>query len=90
MENLKQNLGHIITVTLIIGAAVALAITNKISGAEAIGIIGTAGGFSMGGGVASSSAGTSTPVVASVVASPLASTSGPTPTAETPATEHQA
>lgn len=64
MNNLVQNIGHIVIATVVIASAVVLSIKGTITGGEAITMIAAAGGFSLGGAVASSSAGA--PVPASV------------------------
>lgn len=69
MNNFTTNLGHIITGIIIILVTGALAWHGTITGAESIGIIAGIGGFSMGGSVASASAGAQVPVSASVPSS---------------------
>lgn len=83
--NFSQNVGHIITATVIIAAAVVLAALNKITGADAIAIIGTTGGVSLGGSVASSSGGTLAQGLAVGSTSVGTVTSAPTTTATPPA-----
>lgn len=68
-----------ITSTVIIAAAVVLACTHIITGGEAIGLIGTAGGFTLGGTVASSSISTAATAAADVSHSVSAPPSNPTP-----------
>jgi hypothetical protein len=74
MNNLTTNIGHIIVTVVIIGAAVALALHNTITGGEAIALIAGAGGVSLGGAVASSSAASSVPSSVNVSTSPGTST----------------
>lgn len=74
MNNLTTNIGHIIVTVVIIGAAVALALHNTITGGEAIGLIAGAGGVSLGGAVASSSVANSAPSSVAVSTSPGTST----------------
>lgn len=61
MNNLTTNIGHILISVVVIAAAVVLAIKGTITGGDAIGLIGVAGGVSLGGAVASSSAGAPVP-----------------------------
>lgn len=56
MSNLTTNIGHIAIAVVVIASAVVLAIRGVITGGEAIGLIAGAGGVSLGGAVASSSA----------------------------------
>jgi hypothetical protein len=74
MNNLTSNIGHIAVAVVVIAAAVVLAIFHEITGGEAIGLIASAGGFSLGGAVASSSAGVLQPSSVAVSTSPGAST----------------
>lgn len=69
MNNFTNNVGHIITSIIVILVTGALAWHNTITGADAIGIIGVVGGVSVGGSVASASAGASVPVSASAPSS---------------------
>lgn len=55
MTNFKSNLPHLIMAALVIGAAITLVINRSITGGEAVGMIGTAAGFSLGTGAASAS-----------------------------------
>lgn len=55
MTNFKSNLPHLIMAALVIGAAIVLVINKSITGGEAVGMIGTAAGFSLGTGAASAS-----------------------------------
>lgn len=55
MTNFKSNLPHLIMAALVIGAAITLVINKSITGGEAVGMIGTAAGFSLGTGAASAS-----------------------------------
>jgi hypothetical protein len=84
-NNLTGNIGHIVTAIVVIAAAVVLALHGNISGESALVVIGAAGGFSLGGSVASSP---STTPPAKVV-TPTASTSAWTSTLSpsTPTTE---
>lgn len=90
MNNLTTNIGHIIVTVVIIGAAVALALHNTITGGEAIALIAGAGGVSLGGAVASSSAASSVPSSVNVSTSPGTSTltlnGNPTTVTATPIT----
>ncbi len=61
MNNLVNNLGHIVISTVVIIAVTILAWHGTISGADAFGVIGVVGGVSMGGSVASSSPGNLVP-----------------------------
>lgn len=70
MNNLLANIGHIVVAVVIIVAAVVLAIRGVITGGECIGLIASAGGFSLGGAVASSSAGVLQPSSVAVSTSP--------------------
>lgn len=54
MNNLTGNIGHIVTAVLVTIAVTVLAITNRITGADALFVIAGVGGFSLGGSVASS------------------------------------
>ncbi len=56
MQNLLQNLTHVLITLAVIGAMAALAVTGTISGDLAVTIIAAVGGVSVGGGVASSAA----------------------------------
>ena len=87
MDQLKQQAAHLVMASIVIISMCVLAIKGAITGGEALGIIGTVGGLSAGGAVASSSfTGTSTtptatlnvPVKATVTSSPSDSTSTPT------------
>ena len=82
MNNFATNVGHIVIAVFIIVAAVVLGIKGTITGGEAITLIAAAGGFSLGGAVASSSAGAPVPVsVASLIsksANPTESVTIPT------------
>ena len=69
MNNFTTNVGHIVTGIVIIIATAVLAWHGTITGAESIGIIAGIGGFSMGGSVASASAGAAVPVSASAPSS---------------------
>lgn len=73
VNNLTTNIGHIAIAVVIIVAAVVLSIRGTITGGEAIGLIASAGGFSLGGAVASSSAGVLQPSSVAVSTSPGAS-----------------
>lgn len=48
MQNLLNNLGHIIISLAVIGAVSALAVTGVITGTAALGVIAVAGGISIG------------------------------------------
>lgn len=79
MNNLTTNIGHIVIAIIIIAASVALALHNTITGGEAIGLIAGAGGVSLGGAVASSSAGAPVPSsVASLISQQGVNGHGPT------------
>jgi hypothetical protein len=79
VNNLTTNIGHIVIAVIIIGSAVALAIKGVITGGEAIGLIAGAGGVSLGGAVASSSAGAPVPTsVASLISQSAPNGHGPT------------
>ena len=82
--NFTNNVGHIVTSTCIIIAVVVLAALNRITGADALAVIGTVGGVSLGGSVASSLAGA--PVLGSAVASASPGAATSTPTTTTPTT----
>lgn len=55
MNDLLKSLPHMIIAVVVIAAAVVLSSEGVITGGEAIGLIGTAGGFTLGGTVASTS-----------------------------------
>lgn len=57
MNSLKQNAAHIVMATVVIGAVIVLTLHGNMNGQTASAIIVAVGGFSLGGGVASSSAG---------------------------------
>jgi hypothetical protein len=61
MSNLTGNIGHIITAVLVTVAVTILAITNHITGSQAVVVIVGVGGFSLGGSVASSPGSTTPP-----------------------------
>jgi hypothetical protein len=87
VNNLTTNIGHIVIAVIMIGAAVALAIAHVITGGEAIGLIAGAGGVSLGGAVASSSAGAPVPSsVASLISQSAPNGHGTTPTNSTTTT----
>ena len=76
MQNLIQNLTHVLITLAVIGAMAALAVTGTISGDLAVTIIAAVGGVSVGGGVASSAASSPVPSQTTVtVPAPSASTS---------------
>lgn len=83
VTNLKQNITHLVMAIVVIAGAIALCLTGHISGADALTVVIGVGGFSMGGGVASSSAGT----LASLQAAGPSSSGVPTsaPNGQTPA-----
>ena len=85
MGNLSTNMGHIVTAVIIIIAVTVLAWHGTISGSDALTIIGVLGGVSVGGSVASSSAGGSVPVSESTQSSIGTLTSGATTTEASPA-----
>ncbi|MGH3262024.1 MAG: hypothetical protein ACRDNS_08525 [Trebonia sp.] len=60
MSNLLSNLPHLVMAVVVIAAMVVLAALHLITGAEAVGVIGAAGGFSLGAGGASASISTAT------------------------------
>lgn len=74
MNSLKQNAAHIVMATVVIGAVIVLTLHGNMDGQTASAIIVAVGGFSLGGGVASSSAGGSASNPAGVATS--AGTSG--------------
>ncbi len=84
MGNFTNNVGHIVTSVVIIVSVTVLAWHGTLTGAEALGVIGVIGGVSVGGSVASSSAGTLAPSSATGPASVGVYTSVPTTTATTP------
>jgi hypothetical protein len=84
VSNLTSNIGHIVTSVIIIAAVLVLALFSKITGAEALTVIVAVGGVSLGGSVASSSAGNL--VSASHVVPALTPTSITTSSTATPAT----
>lgn len=55
MGNMQVNLPHIIMAIVVIASMTVLAALHIITGAEAIGVIGASGGFSLGAGGASAS-----------------------------------
>lgn len=57
MNSLRQNAAHIVMATVVIGAVIVLTLHGNMDGQTASAIIVAVGGFSLGGGVASSSAG---------------------------------
>lgn len=85
MNNLIQNIGHIVIATVVIAAAVVLGIKGTITGGESVTLITAAGAFSLGGAVASSSAGAPVPSsVASLIS--RGGTTGTTTTTPTSST----
>jgi hypothetical protein len=75
VNNFTTNVGHIVIAGVVIVAAVVLGIKGTITGGEAITLIATAGGVSLGGAVASSSAGAPVPVsVANLISKSAPST----------------
>ena len=80
VSNMQQNFPHLIMAVVVIVATSALAWHGTISGAEALAVIGTAGGFSLGAGSASAS----TSGVAALIPAISASTGTVTPTPSTP------
>jgi hypothetical protein len=70
VNNLTTNIGHILISVIMITAAVVLAIKGTITGGEAIALIAGAGGVSLGGAVASASAGVLQPSSVAVSTSP--------------------
>ena len=85
MNNLTSNIGHIIMAAIITAAVTVLAITNRITGSEALIVITAAGGVSLGGSVASSSGGVLG--LGSAIASTSRGTSTSVPTVTTVTTE---
>lgn len=79
MNNFTTNVGHIVIATLVIAAAVILGIKGTITGGEAITLIAAAGSFSLGGAVASSSAGAPVPSSVATAISKLGANSDATP-----------
>jgi hypothetical protein len=87
VNNFTTNIGHICIAVVIIVAAVVLAIKGTITGGDAIALIGAAGGVSLGGAVASSSAGAPVPSsVASLISQSAPNGHGTTPTNSTTTT----
>lgn len=78
MSQLQANLPHLLVALVVIAAAVVLSVTHQITGGEAVAMIGTAGGFSLG----TAGASTSTTAAAGMVSASSASTSAQ-PTTET-------
>jgi len=78
MNSLKVNAAHVVMATIVIGAVIVLTLHGSMSGETASAIIIAVGGFSMGGGVASSSAGAPTLGLGSAPVSTATSSSGPT------------
>jgi hypothetical protein len=64
MNDLAKALPHLIMATIVIAAVVALAVANKLTGTEVLPVIAAAGGFTMGGTVASGSISTTSDVIA--------------------------
>lgn len=83
MQNFMSNLPHLIMATVVIAAASALAATGTITGAEALLIIGSAGGFSLGAGAGSASGPPSAPTVSATTSSSGESTVTVAPAAVT-------
>lgn len=81
MNSLKNNAAHLLMATVIITASTVLTITGHMDTATTSAIIIGVGGFSMGGGVASSLAGAATQSLASAPVSPTMSVSTPTTSA---------
>lgn len=90
MQDLKKALPHLIMAVVVIAAAVTLAVANKISGAEALAIVSTAGGMVLGGTIASASTSTAAGALADASGSsshtPTPTPPTPTPTVTTPST----
>lgn len=57
MSNLIQSIPHLITVLIIVASVTALALDHVLTGGEALPVIASAGGFSLGGIVATRVAG---------------------------------
>ena len=55
MDQIKQNASHLVTALVVIAAACVLAGQHIIDGSTAVALIASAGGASLGGGLASSS-----------------------------------
>lgn len=83
MTNFVANLPHLIMGTVVIAAASTLAAMGVISGAEALAVIGTAAGFSLGVGGSSTSLSTAANAMPAV-----SSSSGGSTTMVTPALGH--
>lgn len=69
MQDLKKALPHLIMALIVIAAATVLAVTNKISGGEALAIISAAGSVVLGGTIASASTSTAAGALADASAS---------------------
>lgn len=92
MQDLQKALPHLLMATIVIAAAVVLAVTHEITGGAAVAMIGTAGGFTLGGTVASGSISTVAGVSNAFSQPPSQSASttptqvvAPTPTPQNPA-----
>lgn len=93
MNDLSKALPHLIMATVVIVAVVVLAVTDHLTGTEVLPVISAAGGFTLGGTVASGSISTAAAAVAvtspstSVSADPATQASmppAPQPTGQTP------
>lgn len=80
MKELMQALPHLVIALAVIGAVSALAAINVLTGSEALPVIIAAGGFTLGGTIASSSASAGAAAAASASTLTLASTQAPSPT----------
>ena len=78
MGSIKQNAAHLIMATVVIAAVIVLTLHGNMNGETASAIIVGVGGFSLGGGVASSSAGAPVPGLVAAPASNGTSTLAPT------------
>lgn len=64
MNDLAKALPHLIMATIVITAVVILAVADKLTGTEVLPVIAAAGGFTLGGTVASGSISTTSDVIA--------------------------
>lgn len=81
MSQLQANLPHLLVALVVIAAAVVLSVTHQITGGEAVAMIGTAGGFSLGTAGASTSSTSAAGIVnaASTSGSEVATPTTPAP-----------
>ena len=90
MSDLQKALPHLIMAAIVIGAVVAMAIANRITGAEALPVIIGVGGFTLGGTVASGSTSSAITAVGQVSGSVSQEPTQPTQQPEQPPTSLQA